>query len=543
MKTIAKKIFSKKVVVRLLICYVMSAIVSFLRPLITKNVIDDGMIEKNMKNIILFSLFFLITAITEECVILCQKKVIWDLQNKFISILWKKVLDQLLELDLSYFSQNNATEILNSMSTDINNISVIFDNSMMMLVTCFLQFGVGSIGILILDWKLALIVLSIVPVKMLLVFWFSRKKELYSKYWIKKMEQFAIHFDDTINGIREIKLWNLQENRVWELIKKQDKVLKADKKNSMLDGYNSLIDNMLECCITGIIYFICGYWICNNKFTIGEFMAFSSYSMYVIGPIVTLFNIKIILKQIKPSAKRLKEFFELVTEEISNSKIEIKQFREKITFENVSFSYGKRSLFRNANFEINKGEKIAIIGDNGSGKSTLIDLLLCFKKPTVGRICIDGKEVTEYNLGEYRDLFAVVSQPIFLFSESVVENIIMRKKFPLDVVMSICKKLKISKMVSKTDNGHERSVNKNGSNFSGGEKQKIALARALIKNSPVLVLDEATSNLDEEYNKFFEETLVDEFSDKTLIIITHNKAGLKRMDKIYRISNGTLNLV
>ena len=119
----------------------------------------------------------------------------------------------------------------------------------------------------------------------------------------------------------------------------------------------------------------------------------------------------------------------------------------------------------------------------------------------------------------------------------------MRKKFPLDVVMSICKKLKISKMVSKTDNGHERSVNKNGSYFSGGEKQKIALARALIKNSPVLVLDEATSNLDEEYNKFFEETLVDEFSDKTLIIITHNKAGLKRMDKIYRISNGTLNLV
>ena len=187
--------------------------------------------------------------------------------------------------------------------------------------------------------------------------------------------------------------------------------------------------------------------------------------------------------------------------------------------------------------KIRKGEKIAIIGDNGSGKSTLISLLLRFLKPGKGSIYLDGKEIEEYDLGEYRDLFGVVSQDIYLFKDTVKANIAMGRKIDDEEMDRTCKMMNMQEFIGKLPQGYETRLEKNGENLSGGERQKIALLRAIIKKSPILVLDEATANIDKKYNELLHYNILKDFPDKTLIVITHKTENLAGMDRIYEIQN------
>lgn len=240
----------------------------------------------------------------------------------------------------------------------------------------------------------------------------------------------------------------------------------------------------------------------HGSLTIGAAFAFISYSGYVTGPVSALLNLKMYFARIIPSAKRLFQFLDMEVEEDTGTKI-LEKNSPKIEFKNVGFSYDKaRCILKDVNFFANSGEKIAIIGQNGSGKTTILNLLLRFYEPDQGAILVDGIDIRKIQLKDLRDLFAVVSQDPYLFLGGIEENINLSKKFNQQQISLAMKASGVSEFMRRMSDEDKKQIGQNGARLSGGEKQKIAVARALLKDAPIIILDEATANFDVESDQY-----------------------------------------
>lgn len=535
-----EKIIKKQNIIWIVFCYLILIGSSFLRPMILKGIMDQGILEKDMQLIVQFAVFLIALVVIEELTSIIQTRLFVDMQNKLVLSLYTKAGQVLFRAKQDYFMQNSSTETVNKLSTDINSISSLLDSNIMYVFGYTLQIISGVIGLLIINWKLALLVLLVVPIKYLLIKMFSEKEEKLLEQAIEASANFSSWLGDSINGIREVKLWNLYKKKQQDLVGKQEGILGINKKSKLIQAYNTSADSALQGLITAALYGIGGYFICKSELTIGSLTAFITYSNYVINPISIVMNLKLIFAQIKPSVKRIKEFFNTEVEKKENTEGSICQLKDKINMEKVSFSYTEQPIIQNVNLEIHKGEKIAIIGENGSGKSTLISLLLRFIEPQKGHICIDGVDINEYDIDQYRNMFSVVNQSIYLFEDTLWNNIVMGKNISQKEMNKIFEKMDMKGFLEKLPNGYESELQKNGENLSGGERQKIGLLRAIIKDSPILILDEATSSIDKDYDEFIHDMILNEFSDKTIIMITHKKENLEGMDKVFQIKEHKL---
>ena len=304
----------KKMIAIIVFCYGVLMGTSFIRPLVIRQIMDGGLLEKNFYIILEFAVVLLCISVLEEGVRILQAKLFVDLKNRVVLELYSKVFHKLMYAKMSYFSKNNASEVINRFSTDIDNASLLIDNNVMSVVSYVLQIISGVIGLVVVNWHLAILVLCIVPVKYILIFFFSKKKEHLMEKWIEKIAEFSAWFDDTINGVREIKLWGMYKAKNQEMRKFQKEVLILGKKTTLLETYNYSVDSLLQWMMVCILYGIGGYLVCKKRLSIGGLTAFISYSNYVIGPIALVFNLRFIWAQIKPSINRLDKFFAEETE-------------------------------------------------------------------------------------------------------------------------------------------------------------------------------------------------------------------------------------
>lgn len=526
----------------LTICLVLLSGLTFCRPAIIQRIIDDGMQTNNFDAIVLYAGLLVCLAFLEQGMEILQSYNFLILQNDFQLNLYKKIFIHLLRLPINYFEKRNSSEIISFINTDINRVSMIADRSVLLFLNNLFKVISGIIGLILIDIRLTFIVLLVIPIKAIVINILSKKRSDATKEVIETGRCFSAWFADVINGIVEVKLWNLYNRKTHSFIDKQKDLLDKNKKFSMLDILNSGISNIIEWLLTSFLYLIGGWYICRGELTIGSIVAFISYSSYVTVPLTSLLGLKFIFSGILPSAQRLFEFLELKSEKIKG--IKVKGKFSNLTIEDVKFYYTpKKMVLEGLNLSIKNGEKIAIIGENGSGKSTLLNLILRFYSPCSGVIKLNGEDIRKYSINAYRDLFAVVSQDIYLFNETLLDNLLYKDETNSEDLDGICRKLGISKLIKSNSQGYHMMVDDNGKNFSGGEKRKIAFIRAAVKNAPIIVLDEPTANYDNESIENLNKVLFQEFKDKTIILITHDYSCLEGMDKIYRLSKGKLNLI
>lgn len=523
--------------------FIISTIIGFFQPLIVRKITDRGMIEQNLYIIIKYSFILLIFVLLGELISVASAHIFADIHNKLHLDLSTRSFNKLLRLKLSYYTDKNSAEILDNMKIDVSNVASITDQSFEVMVSCIFRVLSGLAGLIVISWKLTLVVIAIIPIKFMLVEYLSKKIERITEEQIKNNSIFSRWFSDNINGIQEIKLWGLLHNREKVFREKQIEILKNSKKQTVLNSWNSFAEMILEWLVVVILYILGGIMIIQGTMTIGGVFAFVSYSQYVTGPIVAILNLRYMISYIMPSARRLFEIFNMEEEKENNDNINLDSINN-IKFKNVSYSYDKdRIILNNINFEINKGEKIAIIGSNGSGKTTLINLLLLFLEPNSGTIEINGKDIRKLNVDKYRSKFAVVSQNPYLFFGSIRENINLDKRADESIYKNACRRSGADIFIAKMPNQDDSIIGQNGAKISGGEKKKIAIARAIIKNSPFIVMDEATAGVDKKSDNYLYDILDTELKEKTLIIITHSYSHLKEMDYVYNLEDGMLKRV
>lgn len=535
------KPYSRKLII-VIVCVMVSAGINILLPLVSRELMDNGLLKSDIVAVIRLAALTISLVVIDQGIGLLETKYRAYISSMLPYNLRNQAFKHLLKLKISYFNQKNFAETLNTIEADVANISKISDRSMFFVVTSIFKMLGGVIGLTIIDWRLTLLILLIIPFRFFIVKYLSKKRRALYIQYMQSNREYSAWFGDTVGGIKEIKLWGIDGIKIGEFVKKQRNIVKFNIKMAFMDKMNELSEMLIHQIIINTLTVMGALLAFNYDLTIGGVFAFITFSVYVTQPISAILNVAYSFSSILPSAKRHLAF---LTIEQESSQAEYKEIGAEIggniKFENVSFAYDQgETVLKDISFEIKGGEKVAIIGANGSGKTTIINLLLRFYQPLEGRILLDGLDIKEINLKDYRKMIGVVNQEVYLFNTSIKKNIALFSSLDASKIERAARESGAEGFIDLLPHGYESITGRNGAQLSGGERQKIAVARALARNSKILIFDEATSNYDLESENYLNNILATGIKNKTMILITHKTEVLKHVDRILLIEAGTV---
>lgn len=526
----------KKKIAIIFLSVLMSTGLNCYIPIINKRIMDEGFIGKDFNILIKLSLLMLLFNVLMTLIDLYKENLRIDIQGNIEIELKKEVFRHITKIKMEYLGNLNNTELCMNINTDAASMANIADENMLFVISKVFTILGGIVGLFYISWHLTLIVLIFIPFKYIIITFFSKfRNRLMSKY-IESIQSYARWFSITIAGMKEIRIFNVYQQKEKEFDQKIDESIKYNKLMNLVNEENQAADSLLVIILSTILYIVGAKMIFNYQLSIGSIFAFITYSSYVTNPISAIISIKYYLSGILPSAKRYYDFMDLDEEDYTKGG-QYLLFGKDILFQNVTFFYNREfPLFENINLSFSRGEKIAIIGKNGVGKTSIIEILLRFYDKKSGNIKMDGIDIEMIPLRDYRMLFSIVSQEIYLFNDSIFNNICLYQDINSNSVFQAIEDSGLKAFVDT--HSMDYMVGENGSRLSGGQKQKVALARALLSDSPIIVFDEATSNMDTHSENQINNLLTTRLSKKIVIIISHRTDILDVVDKIYLLKDG-----
>ena len=526
----------KRTIIIIVGCLLVSTGLNLCVPLISRRIMDDGFIGGDKSLLIKLVLLSMVIYSVNGLIDIVKEKKRVDISAGIQYFLSEQSFTHLMKLKISYFSNTNYAEILNHISMDTGKMASVADNSVFFVVTQAFSMAGGIIGLFIIDYRMTLLVLAFIPVKCFVMRYFAKKQKAIMDDFIVTNQSYARWFGDTVGGVKEVKLFNIFSNKHQEFVDGQKKIIEKQKKMNMLSQWNMITDTFMVQILSTALYIIGANLVFDLQLSVGSVFAFITYSAYVTGPISAILNIGYLLSGIIPSTKRYYAFMELEEENSSQQMAISPQFGD-IELRDVSFAYEDgKTVLDSISVTFPKGSKTAIIGRNGSGKTTIINLLTRMYEPGKGRILLNGADIAEMPLQAYRDMVSIVSQQIYLFNDTIRNNICLYKQVDDSTVMSACEDSGLGEFIAEVSLDHV--VGQNGSLLSGGQKQKIAMARALIHDKPIVIFDEATSNTDVYSEQQINGLLHTRLRDKTVLVITHKREILSEVDQIIVLQEG-----
>lgn len=527
-----------KTIIVIFVSLLIATVITFYIPILSKNVMDDGFIGGNYGMLIRTALIMLLLNTIIVLLELFKEKLRIDIQGKIKLKLEKEAFQHILKLKIKYFDDLNHTELLANIDRDITNMSLIADDNVLFVFTKIFNIIGGTIGLVYINWKLGLLVVVFFPIKYVVMLYFAKIRIRLMEQYIQGIQKYTKWFANSVAGIKEIRLFGVESQKDNEFDGKATGVIEKEKKLNFIERSKQGSDIMFMNVLTTIIYIIGANMVLHYKLSVGSVFAFITYSTFVIDPISSILSIKYFLSGILPSTKRYLEFMEMEEENYSGKRIGDLS-GEEIRFKDVTFSYTtEHPILQNINLHICKGDKVALVGKNGTGKTTLIEVLLRLYDKTRGKIEVDGIEVESISLNYYREQFSVVSQNIYLFNDTLLNNLCLYQEMNMNNVMDTINDAGLMEFVNTYSLNF--AVGENGCRLSGGQKQKVALARALLQNRPIIIFDEATSSADAEAEMQLHKLLQTKLKEKIVIIISHKSDILEQVNRVICLENGKI---
>ena len=527
----------RKTIVVIICCLFISTGLNLCIPLISRRVMDDGFIGGDKKLLIELVLASMAIYAINSLIDMIKEKKRVDISAKIQYFLSDQSFTHLMKLRVNYFNNTNYAETLNSINTDIGQMASIADSSVFFVITQAFSMAGGMIGLFIIDIRMTILVLLFIPVKCVVMKYFAKKQKQIMDGFISSSQEYAKWFGDTVGGVREVKLFNVLGKKHEEFVCRQIHMIEKQKQMNMLSQWNMILDSVMVQILSTLLYILGANLVFDMQLSVGSVFAFITYSAYVTGPISAILNIGYLLSGIIPSTKRYYAFMDL-EEETDGGKCTALCL-DDLKLERVSFAYEKdKYILKDVDILFEKGRKTAVIGRNGSGKTTIINLLTRMYEPAGGRILLGEEDISEPSLTEYRNMVSVVSQQIYLFNDTIRNNICLYKTVDDAVIETACRDSGLEDFIKEVSLDYV--VGQNGAMLSGGQKQKIALARALIHDKPIIIFDEATSNTDAYSEQQINGLLNTRLKEKTVIVITHKKEILSKVDRIVVLKEGVV---
>ena len=510
------------------VCTLLSSLATILPPYISKIILDEGIYKNKVNIIVSFSIILVIIYILSFGIKYALGVILSYASSTFISELKKGLFERILQMPMPYFDKQQNGYITERIR-EVDSINVIFSPIFVQFLASCISF-IGAISIVFtMEKKLLFVILGIAPFFFFMTRYTSKNLRSASKALLEATAQTSGKMQENIGGIAEVKSLNIEKKRILEVNKQISEVAKKTAKKGKLLSLGSEGVQALTNISSVILLLVAGILIIGDTLTIGEYLAISQYAAIIFMPIQLFSNFNMMIQPAIAALKRVALLFTVETE--SNIGTEMTGRIKKIEFKDVTFSYdNKKNVFANKTFTIGDKEKIALVGANGSGKSTIIKLILKLYQVNRGAIFINDIDINEIDASSLRRRIGIVSQNIFLFSGSLRENLKLVREKTTD--------LEIKEALSKSgwdEINLDMYISEGGKNLSGGQKQKIAIARMLILNADVLIFDEATANLDIESKAIIENAIKYAFKEKTCIFITHDTELLQYMERTIQL--------
>jgi ATP-binding cassette, subfamily B, multidrug efflux pump len=522
-------------------CLLLSTILSSVQPLILRTAIDQYILKNDYPGLVSISFVFLVFIITSFFLNYAGTYTSFLLAQRTIIDIRNDIFRKLLTLSVSFLGKTPLGVLITRTTNDTENLNELMSSGALQLINNIILLLSTIAFLLYLNWKLALISLFLLPVVITLIVVFS--KMLRQAYLISRnnLTRINIYLQENLSGVSLIKIFNRKQKNT-DIFKKiatdyRVSVYNALKKDIL---FNQLINISSYISRTAVILFG-GYMVIKGDATIGTIPAFLAYLEHFYQPLRDLgerFNI------IQDAAASMTKISSILnnTETVPEISSPIQSPIEgKIAFNEVSFKYDTQWVLQKVSFEIAKGEKIAIVGPTGAGKSTIMNLLLRFYDAEDGNILVDGIDIRDYGLSHLRSNMAIVLQDVFIFKETIRNNITLgNPNISDETIVKAAQYLNAYEFIMNQSKGFDTELSVEGSNLSHGQKQLIAFVRTLVHNPKILLLDEATSSVDTQTEKLIQQGIEKLMQGRTSIVIAHRLSTIINSDRIFVIQKGAL---
>jgi len=445
----------------------------------------------------------------------------------------QELFRKMILLPMSFYVKKPSGELISRVINDSNVLQSMLGYS----IKDILVEGATFIALLtvafIRRWDLTLLALIVVPFSLFVIDRFGKKMKRISRRAQEQISGLIIRLTESISGIKMIKAFMREELHRDRFEEENRNYYRIAIKGARTAEYSKLMHEIIAGIGLTIIMFYGFSLIYYDKMTFGEFFSFFGAISLMLTPIKRIGGANNSLQQARAAAERI---FYLLDQEIeADGTIELPSFKKEIAYINVSFHYPgtRRKVIDKINFRVKKGEVVAIVGRSGAGKTTLLDMLPRFYRPTGGRITIDGIDINNLTLESLRRNIGIVSQDVILFNETVMDNILFgRLDASEEDIIEAAKAAYAHDFIMEMPDGYDTIIGERGVRLSGGQKQRISIARAILKNPPILILDEATSSLDTASELIVQKALNNLMKGRTTFVIAHRLSTVRRADRI-----------
>lgn len=502
--------------------------------------IDTSIIQKELiHNILLIIATTIIagflTFLMRQTLIVMSRHIEFDLKNE--------VFRQYENLSQNFYKQNRTGDLMNRISEDVGKVRMYVGPAVMYTINTFIRFAIVIVYMYNVSPLLTLYTLLPLPILSFAIFKLSseiNKRSTVFQQYLSKVSSFT---QEIFSGIRVIKAYSLESQQQTNIVGLS---LESKSKSLNLARVQALFGPLMLALIgvsnLVVIYFGGIMYINGSIESIGTIAEFILYVNMLTWPVASLGWVSSMVQEAEASQKRINEFLK-IKPDIQNKNKEHSSISGEITFKNVNFTYDDTNIkaLQNLSLTIHKGETLAILGKTGSGKSSILALISRLYDVTDGEILIDGKEISQHNLYDLRNNIGIVPQDAFLFSDTIKNNIKFGKENASDdEVIEAAKKAVIHDNIMTFNLQYETTLGERGITLSGGQKQRVSIARAIIKDAPILLLDDCLSAVDTETEEAILKNLLKFCKNKTTIIVSHRVSSAKNANKIIILDNGKI---
>jgi subfamily B ATP-binding cassette protein MsbA len=515
-------------------------LLSLVNPFLTKLIIDKAYGNKDLK-------LFLILAIISGSVFIfngilnaVSSYLARRIRSSVHFDLTKDLFKHLQSLPLSFFNDKSTGEHIFKVSSDVDTVSNFVCNTLPQIIILFPRLLFIFFIVFYLNWRLALFALLLIPVSYIHLYFFVKWLKEITRKMIEKSQDFFSSLYELFSNINLIKAFGKEDYETKRFEENLLKRIDFDLKNAKLENISSFFSSVSDKVISGVIALYGGYQIIKGTFTLGSYTALMIYLIQFIGLIKSIggFYEAIMLSSI--SRQRITEILDTKPQiQDRQEAIDYRILEGRIEFRDISFSYKKDEfILQRINFSIEPASKIALVGPSGCGKTTLLSLILRLYEPLEGRILIDSLDIKDIKIKSLKEQIGIALQSSLFWNDTIKNNILYAKETAsMDEVIEAANTSEVRRFISRLPRGYDTEIGEDACNISEGQKQRIAIARAVIRRPKILILDEAMSSLDSETEDKIIDNIKREFRDSTVIIVSHRLSTVQKMDLVYFLEN------
>lgn len=500
--------------------------------------------NSNPENLKILVIIMFLVLLFEGIAQFCFTYLANSLGQNIIKDLRDKLYQHIVSFKMHYFDKEPVGKLVTRSVSDIESIASIFSQGLFMIISDLLKMLIVIAFMLVVNWKITGIVLLIMPIILIATKIFNKKMKVAFGEVRNEVANLNTFIQERLTGMKIVQLFNRETIELEKFKEINQKHNKAWLKNILYNSIFFPIADIISNISIGLVVYFGALWIINGDTdtTIGQLVAFNMYISMLYNPLRQIADKFNVMQMGIVAADRVFEILDSQKNVQTNGAIEALHLEGTIELKEVRFSYTKNEeVLKGINLKVAPGETIAIVGSTGAGKSTIINLLNRFYEINSGEISIDGKNINQYTLESLRKQIAIVLQDVFLFSDSIYNNITLHNEtITRELVIAAAQKIGVHEFIMTLPNGYDYNVKERGVMLSSGQRQLIAFLRAYVSNPSILILDEATSSIDTHSEELIQKAIETITKNRTSIVIAHRLATVVNANKIIVMDKGQI---